>query len=380
MMNTDRKEAGPFRGSGEGGTMNELDQARKEINRIDEEMARLFESRMTAVRKIAEYKKKNGLPVRDPVRETAVIESNRSLIADQAIEAHYVEFVKNVMDVSSAWQTTLIRGRRTGYSGVEGAWAHIAARRLFPEAECVGYPGFTEVWQAVEQGEVDCAVLPLENSYAGEVGAVMDLLFNGSLYINQVMDLPIRHALMGCPGADITGIRTVYSHPQALGQCAEYIRARGWKTVESENTAVAARKVLEMGDESAAAIASEETAQLYGLSLLERGINDAANNSTRFAVVSRAQNRPTHTGLREDAGFILMFTVQNKAGALAQTLNIIGAHGYNMKTLRSRPMKELQWNYYFYIEAEGNINNSNGDMLMRELSALCARLKLIGIY
>ncbi len=360
--------------------MSELDQARKEINRIDEEMARLFESRMAAVKRIAAYKKENGLPVRDPVREAAMIDANRSKITDQAIESHYVEFLKHVIDVSSAWQNTLIRGRRVSYSGVEGAWAHIAARRLFPEAETLGYSGFTEAYQAAEKGDTDCVVLPLENSYAGEVGAVMDLLFNGSLYINQVMDLPIRHALMGIPGGDISRIRTVYSHPQALGQCAEYIRARGWKTVECENTAVAAQRIREMGDESAAAIASEETAELYGLCLLERGINDAANNSTRFAVLSRSQNRPTHTGLREDAGFILMFTVQNRAGALAQTLNIIGAHGYNMKTLRSRPMKELQWNYYFYIEAEGNINNSNGDMLMRELSALCARLKLVGIY
>ncbi len=360
--------------------MNEMDQARKEINRIDAEMAALFESRMAAVRQIAAYKKQNGLPVRDSVREAAVIEANRSRILDQGIEAHYVEFLKNVMDVSSAYQDSLIRGRKAGYSGVEGAYAHIAARKLFPEAECLGYPGFAEVYQAVEKGELDCAVLPLENSYAGEVGAVMDLLFNGSLYINQVMDLPVRHALMAAPGTDMGKIRKVYSHAQALGQCAEYIRARGWQTVECENTAVAARKVRDLGDETAAAIASEETAELCGLNLLERGINDTANNTTRFAVLSRAQNRPVRTGLREDAGFILMFTVQNRAGALAQTLNIIGAHGYNMKTLRSRPMKELQWNYYFYIEAEGNICSSNGDMLMRELSAICARLKLVGIY
>ena len=208
----------------------------------------------------------------------------------------------------------------------------------------------------------------------------MDLLFNGNLYINRVMDLPIRHVLMGCPGAGISGIRKVYSHPQALRQCAEYVRARGWKTVECENTAAAARRVLEAGDSSIAAIASEEAAELYGLKTLESGINDAASNTTRFAVFSRAQNRPARSGLRDSAGFILVFTVQNRAGALAQTLNIIGAHGYNMKNLRSRPMKDLQWSYYFYMEAEGNINNENGEMLLRELSALCARLKLVGMY
>ena len=360
--------------------MSELEAARKEINRIDEEMAQLFERRMEAVQQIAAYKKENGLPIRDPERESALINSNRRFIRDQQIEERYVEFMRNLMNVSCAYQESLIRGRKVAYSGVAGAYAHIAARKLFPEAECVGFGGFETAYQKTETGEFDCAVLPLENSYAGEVGSVMDLLFNGNLYINRVMDLPIRHALMGCPGAGISGIRKVYSHPQALRQCAEYIRARGWDTVECDNTAVAAKKVLEAGDPAAAAIASEETAALYGLQVLEKGINDAANNTTRFAVLSRAQNRPAQAGMREDAGFILMFTVQNRAGALAQTLNIIGAHGYNMKTLRSRPMKELQWNYYFYIEAEGSIHNANGEMLLRELGAICARLKLIGSY
>ena len=360
--------------------MNELEQARKDVNRIDAEMARLFEERMRAVSRIAAYKKENGLPVRDPVREAAMIARNRTLIGDQSVEADYVEFLQSVIRISCARQESLIRGRKTAYSGVEGAYAHIAARKLFPEAECIGFPGFTEAYRAVENGAVDCVVLPLENSYAGEVGTVMDLIFSGSLYVNQVMDLPIRHALLALPGTGMEEIRTVYSHPQALRQCADYILSRGWKTVECENTALAARGIRDRGDPSAAAIASAETADLFGLSVLENGINDAANNTTRFAVLSRAQNRPARSGLREDTGFILVFTVQNRAGALAQTLNIIGAHGYNMRTLRSRPMKDLQWNYYFYIEAEGNINNDNGDMLMRELSAICARLKLVGTY
>ena len=208
----------------------------------------------------------------------------------------------------------------------------------------------------------------------------MDLLFTGSLFVNQVMDLPVLHGLMACPGAKIEDIRTVYSHPQALSQCAAFIRSHGWKTVECANTALAAQQVRNLNDPSAAAIASEETAELYGLSLLESRISDAAGNATRFAVLSRTQNRPVRHGMKDTAGFILVFTVQNKAGALAQTLNIIGAHGYNMKALRSRPMKDLQWNYYFYVEAEGNVANENGEMLMRELGALCARLKLVGIY
>lgn len=360
--------------------MNELEEARKIINQTDEQMAELFARRMEAVRQIAAYKKEKGLPVRDPAREEALIARNRQRITDPETEGAYVGFMRNLMDVSCRYQETLISGRKIAYSGIEGAFAHIAARRLFPEAQFVGFNGFEQAYRSVESGESDCAVLPLENSHAGEVGTVMDLLFTGSLYINQVLDLPVRHGLMACQEADLDSVRRVYSHSQALHQCEKYLQNRGWETVECVNTAVAARQVRDMNDPAAAAIASEETAELYGLKLLEGGINDEANNTTRFAVLSRSQNRPGRTGVRDNAGFILLFTVQNKAGALAQTLNIIGAHGYNMKNLRSRPMKELQWNYYFYIEAEGNIATENGEMLMRELGALCARLKLVGVY
>ena len=360
--------------------MSELDAARSAINEIDEQMAALFCRRMEAVRQIAAFKKEHGLSVRDPARENAMIDRCRRLVSDPELEGFYVNFLQQTMDVSCRYQETLIHGRKAAYSGVKGAFAHIAARKLFPEAECVGFSGFEQAYRSVENGECDCVVLPLENSYAGEVGTVMDLLFTGSLYINQIMELPVRHSLMACPGADAASIRTVYSHSQALHQCEEYTQNRGWVTVECANTAVAAQKVRDMNDPTAAAIASEEAAEIYGLHVLEGGINDVANNTTRFAALSRNRHLPPRTGLRDNAGFILLFTVQNKAGALAQTLNIIGAHGYNMKALRSRPMKDLQWNYYFYIEAEGNIVCENGDMLMRELGALCARLKLVGVY
>ena len=191
----------------------------------------------------------------------------------------------------------------------------------------------------MESGECDCAVLPLENSHAGEVGnGDGSAVHRKPLY--QPGTGPARTAgLMACQEADLDSIRRVYSHSQALHQCERYLQNQGWETVECVNTAEAARKVMELNDPSVAAIASEEAADLYGLSLLEGGINDSANNTTRFAVLSRSQNRPARSGLRDSAGFILLFTVQNKAGALAQTLNIIGAHGYNMKNLRSRPMK-----------------------------------------
>ena len=208
----------------------------------------------------------------------------------------------------------------------------------------------------------------------------MDLIFSGSLYVNQVVDLPVLHNLLAVENAELDGIRTVVSHPKALQQCADYIRRHGLETRAYSNTALAAKFVKESGDPTLAAIASDETALIFGLKLLDTGINDSKINSTRFAAFSRSQNRPVTSKKREDENFILAFTVQNEAGALAQTLNIIGAHGFNMRNLRSRPMKDLQWSYFFYIEAEGNINTENGQDMLRELSAVCAKLRLVGTY
>lgn len=360
--------------------MSELDTARKEINRIDAAMAELFEERMRCCEQVAAYKKDAGLSIRDTAREEKLIEANRKHIQSADIESYYVQFLKNTIDLSCRYQSRLMHGMRVTYCGVEGAFAYVAAKRMFPEAELVAFSSFTDAYAAVERGEYDCAVLPLENSYAGEVGTVMDLIFSGSLYVNQVIDLPIVHNLLANEGAGPEDIRTVVSHPQALQQCDEYIRRHGYAIQSYSNTALAARYVKETGDPTVAAIASEETSEIFGLHILDSGINDSKNNTTRFAAFSRAQNRPMTAVKREDENFILVFTVQNQAGALAQTLNIIGAHGFNMRNLRSRPMKDLQWNYFFYIEAEGNINNENGRDMLRELSALCAKLKLVGTY
>ena len=360
--------------------MNELEASRNEISRIDSEMARLFEQRMRACAAVADYKKRHGLSIKDTAREKALIERNRALIDSRDIEAYYVQFLKKTIELSCEYQSGLLNGMRVTYCGVEGAFAYMAAKRMFPEAELIAYSDFGDAYSAVERGEYDCVVLPLENSAAGEVGTVMDLIFSGELFINQVIDLPIEHNLLGTQDATMESVKTVISHPQALDQCGEYIRAHGFETETFSNTALAARYVKEKNDVSVAAIASDETSSVFGLKLIDRAVNDSRMNTTRFAALSRAQNRPADMSGRAEENFILVFTVKNEAGALAQTLNIIGAHGFNMRNLRSRPMKDLQWNYFFYIEAEGNINNENGQDMLRELSAVCAKLKLVGTY
>ena len=219
------------------------------------------------------------------------------------------------------------------------------------------------------------AVLPIENSYAGEVGQTMDLIFSGNLYINGIYELEIHQNLLGIPGAVVQDIRKVTSHPQALGQCHDYIAFRGFDTEETTNTAVAAKLVAEKQDKSYGAIASAETAQLYGLNVLEANINKSGENTTRFAVLSKVMaNSPALSNS------VLMFTVKNEAGSLAKAISIIGRYGYNMTALRSRPLKKHSWQYYFYIEIDGTINNDTGADMMEQLGQVCDQLKIAGTF
>ena len=360
--------------------MNQLEEQRNEISEIDGEMAKLFERRMKACESVAAYKREHALPVLDAEREAQVIARGMERIEDPILREYYVSFMKDVMRTSRAYQTRLLEGMRVAYSGVEGAFGHIAAKKAFPFAKVEAWSDFATAYHGVEEGIYDCTVLPIENSYAGDVGAVMDLMFSGNLYVNQVIEVEVNHNLLVKKGVSLDKIKCVVSHAQALEQCAEYIQANGWKTISYSNTAMAAKYVAEQEDESIAAIASEETAEVFGLEVLMRDIHTARNNTTRFAVLSRTQNLPAATDRTGREHFMLMFTTKNEAGALVQPLNILGAHNFNMRNLRSRPMKELIWNYYFFVEAEGNISTQNGQDMLHELAAVCAQIKLVGTY
>lgn len=358
--------------------MDKLEEARRVISEVDDKMAKLFVRRMEAVEMVAEYKKAHGLPVLDSAREETVIRRGSERVENDELRAYYVNFIRDNMALSRSYQHKLLEGMKVAFCGTEGAFAHIATCKLFPTAQKVPYGDFVAAYRAVEAGECDVAVLPVENSYNGEVGQVTDLMFSGSLYINQMFDLAVSHDLLVVPGADRSEIRTVISHPQALGQCAEYIHNAGWQTEEYSNTALAAKYVAQKGDPTVAAIASEEAAAIFGLEVLERNINASRSNTTRFAVFSRSENRQAAGQMGEH--FVLVFTVKNEAGSLARAIDVIGYHGFNMRTLRSRPMKELLWQYYFYVEAEGNIHTALGQEMLRKLGSFCDRLKLVGTY
>ena len=356
----------------------DLLKVRKEINEIDKEMADLFVRRMKAVEEVAEYKKERGLAILDEARENEVIRQNASLVEDDTLRGYYVNFLRDTMAVSRSYQGYLMNGMKVAYSGTEGAFAHIAANKLYPNAKKVAFSDFSSAYQAVEKGECDVAVLPVENSYNGEVGQVTDLMFSGSLYVNGMFDLPITQDLLAKDGARIENIREVVSHPQAFGQCAEYIKKHGFVCHEFANTALAAKWVADSDDLTIAAIGSREAAEIFGLTVLDHDINESKRNSTRFAIFSRVANKR----IAKDSGVhsILLFTVRNEAGALARAIDIIGQHGFNMRTLRSRPMKELLWEYYFYVELEGNIQSEEGTSLLESLGEFCDKLRFAGTY
>ena len=356
--------------------MDELKNARESINKIDKEMAELFCQRMNAVEKIAQYKKERGLPILDSAREEEVIIKNSAYVEDEKLRSYYVNFLRNNMEISRNYQNMLNSGLRVAFSGVEGAFAQVAAEKIFENCNSVPYDSFKSAYEAVLKGECDCVLLPLENSYNGDVGQVMDIAFFGSLYINGVYDIAVTQNLLTKKGVNSADVKEVISHPQALGQCAGFIKRMGYSISESSNTAVAAKFVAESDRNDIAAIGSEKAAEIYGLEIAERAINDSNSNTTRFAVFSRVAKNSNE----KDKQFIMMFTVKNESGCLGSALSVIGENGFNLRALKSRPTKELIWDYYFYAEGEGNINTPKGEKMIKDLLKVCSHVKVVGSF
>lgn len=354
--------------------MDALEQARAEIDAVDAQLAALFERRMAAVLQVAEYKRAHGLPVYDAARETAVLEKAAARIQDPALRPYYKDHVQNLMDVAKQYEAVVLGQNRAAYQGVEGAFAHIALRALFPHAEAVSYPTWDEVFDAVERGDAARGVVPFENSHAGDVSAVLDLCYNHpALWVVDVYDLPISQNLLVLPGTKLDQIKSVYSHQQAIAQSETFLRQFGLPATAMANTAMAAKFVAESGDSSKAAIASVETAALYGLEVLVPSINTDGDNTTRFIVLSR--EKPTG-GNR----FSLLFTVDNKPGKLGEVIQIIGASGFNMESIKSRPMPHVPFEYYFYVELVGDPTADETAALLRELDHLPYRAAVRSVY
>jgi chorismate mutase/prephenate dehydratase len=352
---------------------NKLDRARSRVNEIDAEMARLFEERLTAVGDILAYKREHDLPVFDATRERQVIEKNQQYLHNEEFAPYYRQFIQHFMDLCKDYQRAALQQNTVAYSGAEGAFAFQTAQILFPNYLLRSCDDFEDVFQKVLHEEAAFGVIPFENSYTGEVGEVFDLLFKYPCHIQAICDLPIRQNLLALPGASLSSIKQVFSHPQALSQCAKFIQEHGYQAVPHSNTAVAAKEVSQSGDLSRAAIASAESAQLYGLDIIAPNINSSSSNTTRFIVISREL---AETGSR----FNLLFTVNHNAGQLARVMSLVGDMGFNMESIKSRPAKNLPWQYYFYVEIEGSLQDEKTKELLQKLKNNCDSLKILGSY
>lgn len=230
------------------------------------------------------------------------------------------------------------------------------------------------MFDAVSRGDTAHGVVPFENSHAGDVSAVLDLCYNHpELWVVDVYDLPISQNLLVLPGTQLAQLRHVYSHQQAIAQSETFLKQFRLPATAMPNTAMAAKFVAESGDPSKAAIASAETAALYGLEVLVPSINTDGDNTTRFIVLSR--EKPT-AGNR----FSLLFTLDNKPGKLAEVIQVIGRFGYDMESIKSRPLPHVPFDYYFYVELVGDPSADETAALLRELDHTCRTVRLLGVY
>ena len=352
--------------------MKDIEDWRRKIDRVDSEIARLFEERMHIVEGIAKYKQAKGMKVLDTTREEAVISKNIQRIEDESLKKYYRQFLVDMMNVSKSYQKDILNiGEDVGYQGARGAFSYITMKKLFKDSVGKPYTTFEEVFSAVTSGEIKYGVIPVENSYTGEIGEVFDLLKRYDCRIIKTYNLKIDQNLIGVKGSKIEDIKEVYSHPQGFLQSEKFLKGRGWKQVDYGNTAASAKHISEVGDVNKGAIGSRETAGIYGLEVLAENINTTDNNYTKFIVISREE-------LKSGSAFSLLITTEHKMGELARVIKSIESHGYNMLNIKSRPIKNVPWEYYFYIELEGDLMKA-GDLL-RELTENSKYLKVLGSY
>ncbi len=353
--------------------MGELEDARREIDEIDREMAELFEARMRAVQAVALYKAQTGTAITDTGREAEVLRRAGGYLQDAALGQYYDDFLRQVMRLSREYQAQILGRGSVAYQGAEGGFGYLAAGKLFPHAQKLAKATFADVFDAVEAGEAAFGVVPFENSATGDVSGVLDLCYAHSCHVTAMFDLPVKQNLLGLAGAALGDIKTVYSHEQALEQSKRFLSALRVRLVPSENTAVAAKYVAEAGDKTLAAVGSEEAGAMYGLVPLAEDISNTAGNATRFIVISKY---PALSGDR----FSLLVTVENGVGRLAKIIGIIAQEGFDMENIKSRPLPQRPWEYYFYMELVGEAHGEAAQKLLAKMEKASLSVRLLGVY
>lgn len=359
--------------------MKDLSVLRGEIDRIDEQMAELFEARMQVAAEVSRYKQEHGLPVLQSGREAEVLKKNIARISDTQLKPYAADFYRKLMELSRMYQK-LLGSRRAviGFYGIAGSFSHEACVRYISANTDTAfdprpYETFDALCKALYNAEIDYAAIPLENSTTGPVTDVYDLLLRYQFYLVGEVPVRVNHNLMALPGAKLSDIREVYSHPQAFMQCKEFLRHYPFEKKPYFNTAVSAKYVAESGRTDIAAIASEAAAGLYGLQILEHNINNNVNNITKIVILAREpESAPEHNKVS------LLLSLPNKPGALLAVMNCFD--GLNMTKIESRPDTANPFDYIFFIDFEGNVQQPKVQAVLGHLQEVAKQYRYLGNY
>ncbi|MCM1091330.1 MAG: prephenate dehydratase [Butyrivibrio sp.] len=373
----------------------DLGELRRGLDEIDEQIVELYEKRMDICRQVAEYKLGTGKNVYDRVREQEKLSKVRGLTHSEFNSRGAEELFEQIMSMSRKLQYQMLsengsqgkppfisvdkldtRGARVVFQGAEGAYSQAAMLQYFGEdIQSFHVDTFRDAMGAIDEGRADFAVLPIENSTAGIVNEIYDLLVEFENYIVAEQIIRIEHCLLAVPGTKLSDIQRVYSHPQSLMQSAKYLADYPWQQISMQNNAFAAQKVAEEKDRSQAAIASELAGQIYGLEVLQKKVNHLGSNSTRFIIVTNQKI------FRKDAGKIsLCFEVPDESGSLYHMLSHLIYNNLNMTKIESRPIEGRNWEYRFFVDIEGNLADSSVKNALRGLREEATHMKILGNY
>lgn len=375
----------------------ELSDYRKQIDEIDDQITKLFQQRMDAAAGIAQVKRENNLPVYDPAREREKLGEVSAHVRDDLAQdvrtlygtlfelsrAHQRDLNRTESQLGAAVREAIENTPRlfpeeavVACQGVEGAYSQLACERLFRTPDIFYFSNFEAVFAAVDKGLCRYGVVPLENSTAGSVNAVYDLMMRYHFSIVRSVRLKVDHCLLARQGAALPGIREIYSHEQAIGQCGRFLQSLSdVRVVRCANTAEAARLVAESGRTDVAALASRSCAALYGLDTLAESVQDQGGNFTRFICISKGLE--IYPGADRTS---LMMTLPHKPGSLARVLSRFYAMGVNLNKLESRPLPERNFEFMFYFDLEAPVYEPRFLQLMGELDELSENCFYLGSY
>lgn len=375
---------------------------REKIDRVDKELVRLFEERMKLCEDVAEYKCSVGKAVYDGKREAEKIQKVQTLAHGEFNERCVGEMFRHLMSMSRKLQLQIQEEKAAAikkerreepqckqnkplpgdtvkvvFQGIPGAYGYQAMRGYFGEsADSFHVDTFREAMEKVREGEADYAILPMENSSAGIVGDVYDLLMEYDNYIVDTYDLPVRHSLLGTADSTMDCVRTVYSHPQAIAQCSHFLEEHpDWTAEKRLNTAVSAYYVGQECDKTKAAIAGKINAELYGLKVLKENIQNVNTNTTRFAVIRK---EPVYGNT--SSRICVCFEVKHESGSLYYALSNLIYNNINMTKIESRPIPERPFQYRFYVEMEGNLGMPEIKNALRGMEEETVSFQVLGNY